>query len=307
MSREQPRNHGAAVNARLLAQARQTREEFQLLLMRFGLERLLYRLSQSEYRDAFVMKGALMFIVWAGEPYRATKDLDLLALQSASRERFRDIFRQLCSTSVVQDGLVLEPDTVTAEDIREAQAYQGVRVKLTAKLGPARIPLQVDIGFGDALTPKPSTAEFPVLLDFPAPRLAMYRRETAIAEKFEAMVHLGMLNSRMKDFYDIWALAQRFDFEGGTLAAAIGATFQRRKTPLPSTVPLAFTPEMTGSPIKHAQWAAFVRRSRLRLATAGFEKVVAAIKDFLEAPQVAASQGKRLRATWAKGGPWRLP
>jgi hypothetical protein len=162
----------------------------------------------------------------------------------------------------------------------------------------------VDIGFGDTITPTPSKAEFPVLLGFPAPRLAMYRRETTIAEKFEAMVHLGMLNSRMKDFYDIRALSQQFDFDGGTLSAAIGATFQRRKTPLPSTVPLALTPEFSGSPVKQAQWAAFVRRSRLKLATEGFERVVGAIKDFLETPQVAASQGQKLRATRARGGPW---
>jgi predicted nucleotidyltransferase component of viral defense system len=304
MSREQPRNLGASVNARLLAQARQTNEEFQLLLMRYGLERLLYRLSQSDYRDDFVMKGAMMFVVWAGEPYRATKDLDLLALQSASRDRFRDIFRHLCSTSVVEDGLVFEKDTVTAEDIREEQTYQGVRVKLMAKLGTAKIPLQVDIGFGDTITPTPSKAEFPVLLDFPAPRLAMYRRETTIAEKFEAMVHLGMLNSRMKDFYDIWVLSQQFDFDGGVLSGAIEATFRRRQTTLPSTVPLALTPEFSGSPVKQAQWGAFVRRSRLKLATEGFEKVVVAIGDFLEAPQIAASQGEKLRATWAKGGPW---
>ena len=203
MSRETLKNLAALVNARLLAQARRSGQEFQLLLMRYGLERLMYRLSKSGYRDGFVMKGAMMFVVWAGEPYRATKDLDLLALQSAPRTRLREIFRELCGIQVVEDGLTFDPDSVEAEDIREDQAYQGVRVRLLARLGMARIPLQVDIGFGDALTPKPTKAEFPALLEFPAPRLAMYRRETSIAEKLEAMVKLGILNSRMKDFYDV--------------------------------------------------------------------------------------------------------
>lgn len=152
------------------------------MLMRYGLERLMYRLSQSEYRDAFVLKGAMMFVVWAGHSYRATKDLDLMALQTASRDRLSNVFRELCAMRVVEDGLTFEPDSVEAENIREEQAYQGVRVKLLTKLDTARIPLQVDIGFGDAVTPKPAKGDFPPLLEFPAPRLAMYRRETSIAE-----------------------------------------------------------------------------------------------------------------------------
>ena len=141
MSRETPKNLGASVYARLLAQARQSGQEFQLLLMRYGLERLLYRLSQSEHRDEFVMKGAMMFVVWAGQPYRATKDLDLLALHSASRERCKELFRELCAMRVVEDGLVFAADSVEAEDIREDAAYQGVRVKLVTRLDTARIPL----------------------------------------------------------------------------------------------------------------------------------------------------------------------
>ena len=162
----------------------------------------------------------------------------------------------------------------------------------------------MDIGFGDAVTPTPVEGDFPTLLDFPAPRLAMYPREAVVAEKFEAMVNLGLANSRMKDFYDIWVLSQQFDFDGGVLSGAIAATFRRRQTTLPSTVPLALTPEFSGSPVKQTQWAAFVRRSRLKLATEGFEEVVAAIRGFLEAPQIAASQERRLMATWTHGGPW---
>ena len=171
-------------------------------------------------------------------------------------------------------------------------------------MGKARVTIQVDIGFGDAVTPKPVQTNFPTLLDFPAPRLAMYPRETVVAEKFEAMVKLGLANSRMKDFYDVWALSRGFDFDGGLLSAAIHATFKRRKTALMATMPLALTSEFCGDPLKQTQWKAFVRRSRLNLATEGLEQVVVQIRSFLEAPVVAASKEERLKAAWAKGGPW---
>jgi hypothetical protein len=306
MSRETPKNLAASVNARLLAQARQSKQEFQLLLIRYGLERLMYRLSQSGHRDDFVMKGAMMFVVWTGEPYRATKDLDLLALQSASRARLQEIFRELCKLPVVDDGLVFEPDSVEAEDIREDQAYQGVRVNLLAHLDAARIPLQVDIGFGDAVTPKPTEAEFPTLLDLPAPRLAMYRRETSIAEKFEAMVKLGILNSRLKDFYDIWVLSLEFEFEGEVLGAAIRATFRRRSTALVATVPLALSDSFASDPTKQRQWQAFLKRGRLRLSATSFAAVVDSNRAFLMPAMTALVEARELNAHWPKGGPWSM-
>jgi len=298
-------NLAASVYARLLKRTEPGDEQFQFVLMRYGAERLMYRLSQSEHATNFVLKGAMMFLVWTGAQYRATKDMDLLALKSASVERLRDIFRELCELPVAQDGLAFESDSVKAEEIREDNLYQGVRVTLVTRLGKAKVPIQVDIGFGDAVTPKPVQTDFPTLLDFPAPRLAMYPRETVVAEKFEAMVKLGLANSRMKDFYDIWALSREFDFDGGVLSAAIQATFKRRTTALTPTMPLALTSDFSGNPLKQTQWKAFVRRSRLKLATEGLEQVVAEIKSFLETPVVAASQGDRLKAAWAKGGPWR--
>ena len=185
-------NLAASVYARLLKRTEPGDEQFQFVLMRYGAERLMYRLSQSVHAANFVLKGAMMFLVWTGAQYRATKDMDLLALKSASVERLRDIFRELCELPVAQDGLAFEPDSVKAEEIREDNLYQGVRVTLVARLGKARVPIQVDIGFGDAVTPKPVQTDFPTLLDFPAPRLAMYPRETVVAEKFEAMVKLGL-------------------------------------------------------------------------------------------------------------------
>ena len=245
-----PRNLAASVANRLRQRSRQLGEDHQYVLMRYGVERLMYRLSQSRYAEDFIVKGAMMFLVWAGTPYRPTKDLDLLAVGSASIERLADVFRELCAVPVVDDALVWLPESVTVEAIREDAAYQGVRVRLEARLAKMKIRLQVDIGFGDALTPKPQPAEFPPLLDFPAPRLVMYARETAIAEKFEAMVKLDLENSRMKDFYDIWLLSREFEFDGTTLGAAITATFQRRKSDLAATVPVALTVEFAEHPLK---------------------------------------------------------
>lgn len=300
------RNLAASVYARLLKRIELGDEDFQFVLMRYGAERLMYRLSQSEYASDFVLKGAMLFLVWTLAEHRATKDIDFLALKSTSVERLRNIFRELCQLTVAQDGLVFDAESVHAEEIREDNLYQGARVTLRARLGNARVSIQVDVGFGDAVTPETVQKDFPTLLDLPAPRLAMYPRETVVAEKFEAMVKLGLTNSRMKDFYDIWVLAREFDFDGAVLSAAIHATFKRRKTALPRVLPLSLTSEYSDSQAKQAQWKAFVRRSRLKLPGEGLGQIVTGIGSFLEAPMFAASEGEKLKATWAKGGPWRF-
>jgi len=300
-----PRNLAASVADRLLERARRDGEDYQYLLLRYAVERLMYRLSQSRHADQFIVKGAMLFLVWAGSPYRPTKDLDLLAVKSASIEELSGVFRELCAEPVAGDGLLFLPESVRAEAIREDAAYQGVRVKLEARLGKVRLPLQVDIGFGDAPTPKPKPAEFPPLLEFPAPRLPMYARETAIAEKFEAMVKLGLANSRMKDFYDLWVLSREFEFESAVLTRAIAATFRRRKTGLPSGTPTALTAAFSGDPLKQQQWAAFLRRSRLKLPAGNLEQVVEAIRGFLSEPLLAATRRDASKAHWQKGGPWK--
>lgn len=299
-------NLAASVHARLLKQSEQSEENFQFILMRYGAERLLYRLSQSGHASNFVLKGALLFLVWTGAQYRATKDMDLLALKSDSVERFRDVFQELCRLTSLDDGLVFEPESVRAEEIREDHLYQGVRVNLLARLGKAKVPIQVDIGFGDSVIPKPIQTTFPTLLDFPAPRLAMYPRETVVAEKFEAMVKLGQANSRMKDFYDILVLSRDFSFDGEVLSAAIQATFKRRKTVLTETLPLALTSEFSNNAEKQMQWKAFITRTRLKLAAEKLEHVVMGIREFLEAPVTAISKREQFKSVWAKGGPWEL-
>jgi hypothetical protein len=305
MKGDKPKNLAASVRARLLNHARESKDELQLVLMRFGLERLLYRLSQSDYADEFVVKGAMMFLVWTGEAHRSTKDLDLLALKSASIPHLEAVFGRVAQIAVEDDGLVFLPDTVTAEAIRENDIYQGVRVSIEARLGNARIPLQVDIGFGDAVTPKAGKILFPTLLEFPAPKVAAYPRETAIAEKFEIMVKLGMANSRMKDYFDIWTLCREFDFDGEMLSAAIRATFRRRKTALPAEFPFALCQEFYDEPTKQRQWQAFIKRGRLKVAEIDLAKVVALIRDFLGPAATAAANELVFKKQWSKSGGWR--
>ena len=294
----------ASIHQRLLNHAKLSKDEPQLVLMRFGLERLLYRLSVSEHSAEFVVKGAMLFLVWTGEPHRATKDLDLLALKSASLERLQKMFQDLCRLEVTNDGLSFLPDTVKAVEIRENAAYEGIRVTLQAHLGKARIPLQVDIGFGDVVTPKAKDAVFPALLDFPAAHLPMYPKETVIAEKFEAMVKLGLVNSRMKDYYDIWMLSQTFEFESELLSKAIHATFKRRKTELPSVLPLALSTEFSSDPTKQRQWQAFTTRGRLKLSDTSLEKVIALLQGFLVPLISASASHPAFKKHWPKGGPW---
>jgi len=257
-----PRDRAASVRQRLLNIAKERREEFNFVLLRYGLERLLFRLGQSRYAGSFVLKGAMLFPLWSGSPHRATKDMDLLGSGPPDIARFIDIFREVAATEV-DDGVTFLPGTVAGASIREEAIYDGIRITLDGRLGVARIPLQVDVGFGDAVTPAPVETSYPVILpDMPVPRLRVYARETAIAEKVEAMVALGLGNSRMKDFFDIWFLSRTFEFEEATFGAAIRATFARRQTPLPDEVPVALTTAFAEDPSKATQWRAFIGRSR---------------------------------------------
>jgi hypothetical protein len=306
MSKPVPVNMAASVHRRLIDYAKKENQEPQLVLMRYGLERLAYRLSQSEHRGKFVMKGAMLFLVWTGEPYRATKDLDMLALRTTSADEMASIFKSVCVTKVVDDGLIFLPDTVRAVEIREELLYQGIRVTFDAHLGRARIPLQVDVGFGDVMTPKAKTDAFPPLLDFPAARLPMYAPETAIAEKFETIVKLGLVNSRLKDYYDIQVLSREFAFQGQILSTAIKATFKRRQTQLVTGVPLGVSDDFATDTVKLTQWRAFIRRGRLKYQETNLAVVVESVRNFLLPPAIAAANEQAFAAEWPKGGPWRV-
>ena len=304
MSRERPQDIAASIRQKLLNRARERKEDFQLLLTRYAIERLLHRLSKSQHADSFVLKGAFMFLIWTDELYRPTRDLDLLGFGDSSIARIVAIFKELCEIQE-NDALVFVLDSVSAEEIREGHEYEGVRVTMESYLGEARIPLQIDIGFGDVVIPQAVFESFPTILDMPAPRLRTYSRDSVIAEKYEAIVRLGIANSRMKDFYDIWIMLREFHFEGTTFCNAIQTTFERRKTPLPETIPLAFTSEFSKDPAKQAQWRAFSSRARLRVVADDLESVIGQISSFVFPPTEALVKGKQLKAFWPAGGPWR--
>lgn len=217
MTKHPIKDHAASVRARLTHLARERNEDFQLMLSRYANERLLYRLATSKHGQHFILKGATLFTLWTGAPHRATRDLDLLGSGEPSVERVREAFAEVIAQPMPEDGVQFDSSSLKAGLIREGQLYGGIRVELVALLTRAKVRLQVDVGFGDAITPDPSVVDFPTLLDLPAPRLRAYPRETVIAEKVNAMVELGMANSRMKDFFDIAALARRFDFDGDLL------------------------------------------------------------------------------------------
>src|ERR1051325_7676237 len=300
------RNLSASVSHRLLNLTRKSGEDYQYVLIRYGLERMMFRFSQSNYAKEFVVKGAMLLRVWTGEQYRPTKDLDLLAILDKSPEELDQIFREVCTLTVEDDGLLFRSETMRVRQIREDNIYGGVRVTFEARLGKIRIPLQVDIGFGDAVTPEAQQEEFPTLLDFPAPILLAYPRETAIAEKFEAIVNLGLTNSRMKDYYDIWLLSQQFDFDGASLVRAIEATFRRRRAILPNELPIGLSIEFVSDTGKLSQWEAFVRRSRLDTKEINLETVVKVIADFMMPPSIAAAEGTAFLLRWTPGGPWQV-
>jgi len=252
----------ASIRARLLNLSREKKIDFNRILTSYGLDRLLYRLSVSEYRDEFVLKGAMLFSYWSGDAYRATRDVDFLKSGDASITYLSQVFKRLCEQGRdIEDGLIFDVSSVHAEEIREENTYGGIRVIMKAALARARIAIQADVGIGDIITPHAEVIEFPVLLDMPSPVMQAYPVETVIAEKFEAMVHLGMANSRMKDFYDIWAIFKYMNPDKQVLAAAIANTFERRGTMIPTDAPLALTEEFSANQSKQKQWMAFVRRA----------------------------------------------
>lgn len=294
---------GASVRSRLLRLARERGDDFQLLLTRYANERLLYRLAQSPHSASFILKGATLFTLWTGHPHRATRDVDLLGSGDPSEARIAAVLAEVLALDVGDDGLVFDAGSVEIGPIREDQEYGGVRVELMARVTAARVRLQIDIGFGDAVTPAPVRVELPVLLDYPAPQLLAYPRETVVAEKLDAIVQLGLANSRMKDFYDLALLAKTFDFDGSVLVRAIRATFARRKTPLPVVLPAGLTSAFAADRSKAMQWTAFVRKAGASEA-GELEAVLSAIRTFAEAPLMAAASEDVFPRHWPPGGPW---
>lgn len=300
-----PSDMGASAFARLKTHARLPGQDFNLTLTRYGCERLLYRLSRSPHRDAFMLKGATLFVVWEEEPHRATRDIDLLGFGEDSAERLHEVFADVCRQEVEDDGVVFDPDAITVVDIREGQAYQGRRLTIRGRLGTAKLNVQVDVGFGDAVAGQVDVVVLPTLLDSPAPRLPAYPVEVVIAEKLHAMAQHGMLNSRMKDIFDIQALAERVESDGSRLCDSIRATFERRGLPIGEDLPPALTPAFADDEVMRGRWDAFLWRNRLDgtdLATA-----IDSARRFLGEPWAALAEGIAFERQWPAGGPWEPP
>lgn len=300
-----PTNIGASVRERLTQRARAQAENVQLLLTRYAIERLLFRLGLSPHRDRFVLKGAMLFSLWAPTPYRATGDLDLLGYGDARPERLAQAFRDVCAVRVPDDGVAFRPDTLRAAAVRAGDEYNGVRLTLDAVIAGARLPIQVDIGYGDAVTPGSQEIEYPSLLDMPPSRLLAYPPETVVAEKFQAVVALGMPNSRMKDFFDLWAISTTFPFEGSVLADAMRATFDRRGTPIPADTPIALTDTFAADAAKQAQWRGFLRRTAIALAPRPLPELLAAVADFVMPPARSLAARNAFTSRWQPGGDWQ--
>lgn len=279
-----------SVQVRLARHAREIGVDPNFVLTRYAVERFLYRLSRSAHAEKFVLKGALLLLVWLGETLRPTRDADLLGFGELSDDALVKIFREVCAVEVEPDAATFLPDTVRVAPIREEDAYGGRRVTLQARVGAARLTVQVDIGIGDAVTPAPEWLEYPSLLNLPRPRLRVYPRETVLAEKLHAMVYLGVRTSRMKDYFDVRALLREEKMDTGLLARAIAATFQRRRTALPEDIPAALGDGFASDAAKQAQWRGFLRKNRIDAPA--LEEVVVDIRARLAAPLAQARERK---------------
>jgi predicted nucleotidyltransferase component of viral defense system len=290
--REPARNIAASIRARLLMIAKERNQPLDLLLTRYVLERLLHRLSVSEYRERFVLKGAMLVTTWIDAPYRPTRDLDLLGFGTPDPDAILSVFREICAIRI-EDGVEFDVAGLHIDRIREEFAYGGLHVKTGASLAGARVRVRIDIGFGDAVEPEIVETELPVLLDLPSPRLRTYPPETVIAEKFQAMVVLGLANSRMKDLYDIWVLCHAREFAGPRLAQAIAATFSRRNTPVPDEPPVCLTRVFAEDRTKRQQWTSFLER--IEAPPADLAGVIDDLSGFLMRHAAAARAVDRLK------------
>ncbi|SFO32251.1 Nucleotidyl transferase AbiEii toxin, Type IV TA system [Variovorax sp. PDC80] len=281
------RNLAASLRARLKQKSDASKQDFNLTLTHYGLERWLYRLSVSSHAPNFLLKGALLFSLWYDVPHRATRDADLLGFGPNDIDSMVGAFHEICAIPV-DDGIVFDLSSIKGGEIRKDTGYGGVRIDLLAHLDGARITLQVDIGFGDAVTPAAESVSYPVLLeDLPAPRLRAYPKYTVVAEKLQALCLLGMANSRMKDYFDLWVLLHEDELDDGELRRAIEATFARRQTPWPASLPVGLTSAFATDSAKQRQWAAFLKKNRL--ASLSLDAVVALLSERLRRVGVGRS------------------
>lgn len=305
MKKNQPlRNVEASVRDRLLNVMSDSGQDYNVLLTRYAIERLLYRLAASQYRSQFILKGAMLFAAWQHTPHRVTKDVDLLGFGDSTPETLKAIFAEICAEPVIEDGVLFDPSTVHAEPIRSQEMYAGVRVTMHGSLGNAKLHVQVDVGFGDSFAVEPVDLSFPSLIEMPAPAIRAYRMETAIAEKFEAVVTLGLMNTRMKDYFDLWYLAKNFAFDGQSVCDSIRITFERRGKALPEAAPVGLTESFWSDAHRMAMWESFCKKSVRTKPFPSLEAVGVFVSSFIVPPVIAASKRQSFSLQWKVSGPW---
>lgn len=297
MSQKSIKNVAASIRQRLLNKAKESSRPFNELLQYYAIERFLYRLSVSKYVDKFILKGALLFTVWRQSDIRSTVDIDLLGKINNEPEAITNVFRDICMLKVEADGLRYDVSSITTEKISEDADYQGARVQLNSYLGTARIRIQVDIGFSDVITPEPRKCKYPTILVFSEPKLNCYNKETMIAEKLQAMVKLDILNSRMKDIYDIWVLSKRFEFKGVLLQKSITNTFKRRETKVTESVAV-FSKRFFQNDEKSKQWQGFIRKLKLSDVPRDLGNIAKEIKSFIQPVLTSIAYNKEFKKTW---------
>ena len=297
------RDLGASVRQRLLNESRGQSRPFQELLQYFAMERFLYRLAKSPHADRFILKGALLLTAWRAPPSRPTMDIDLAGRSSNQLDHIQEVVSEVCGVAVYPDGIEFNRNSIELSRIKEDADYEGVRVLFHATLARACIPMQLDIGFGDVITPGPTEISYPTILDFPPPVLRAYPKETVVAEKLEALAALGLLNSRMKDYYDLALLSRMYPFDGEFLAQAIIATFQHRGTTI-ELEPIGLTQAYCDDPARVLQWRAFVRRSRFGETQHDLMRLVNEIRPFVLPILSKIAADSLFNAHWKPGGPW---
>ncbi|UCD15078.1 MAG: nucleotidyl transferase AbiEii/AbiGii toxin family protein [Candidatus Omnitrophota bacterium] len=303
--RKNVKNIQASVRAQLQNKAKEAKRPFAEVLQYYGMERFLYRFSRSKYANKFILKGALMFMVWQVPQRRITLDIDFSARYDNQIATIEKVIKDVCKVSVISDGLIFDPQIVKGQKIKEAADYEGVRVKFKGFLERSRIPMQIDVGFGDVIYPKPKIINYPVILDFPKPHLKGYPVESVVSEKFEAMVKLGLLNSRMKDFYDIWLLMRQFNFGGLKLVEALKGTFKHRKTPLPELEPLFAEEIYDKKSDRQTLWKAFLKKGDIKYVPEELCTTAREIERFLIKPLDAIHRNQEFSKEWKSTGSWK--
>lgn len=290
-------NISSSVRQRLLNRSRDDNRAFNEILQYYAIERFLYRLSLSSHANKYILKGGVLLRAWSSSDFRSTMDIDVLGKTRNEEANIIAQVQDIISIEVVPDGILFDSNSIQTERITEDADYSGIRVRFSGSLGTAKIRMQIDIGFGDVVYPEPEIASLPCMLDFPAPSLLCYSRESTIAEKFEAMIKLGYLNSRMKDFYDIWFLSRQFNFELASLSEAVKCTCKQRGTELTPNIE-AFTEDFIST--HQAMWIAFCKRLKQDYVSLSFEIIVKEVEIFLS-PIITNVTEKRI---WVPAGPW---